>query len=217
MNRKAACIVLIVLSVLLLTASCINDKIRINITNPDMERVFVFGYLEDRNTEFSPFVIDNFVDMLSFELSKLGFGIRKIESESIKFLYPEENESTVTSDEMDNMLPSHITDLYRVNEKKRKRKRISEYLDSNEIRKVAEKYPFNYFVQGAISQINAGELINQKLNCLIFLEIYDNKGKLVSEINFYTEGKSLQYSAYLQKTAQEMSLQIAKEMFNMSE
>ncbi|WP_039948325.1 lipoprotein [Leptospira fainei] len=174
----------ILLAILVIDCSYFNTgAIRVATKREAVKSTYLLGFIENRDNHFDPFNTKNLTSMLKFELLDAGYGILVIDDyvkgdegnpKKDLLLGAEGNKALLAGD------PGHISsDL------------SSRLLKESEIKSVQSVTNFDFLIQGAISMGDNRRLIDKTESGIVFLEVFDKSGKIVSSINYTIEGKVL--------------------------
>lgn len=213
-----------------------SGSLQVTAVRQDSKKILAIGIIENRDARFSPFLIKNFSDMLQFHLIDLGFQFIEIDSEVLQRevsgskqaeFTPEKepaksaviNENNIPvqnaidkADPAADLLPKNLKSIAGENNEKSETGKTSQekILSSEQIRKLAEKINFNFFIQGAIGNNESGTLLESDENSLIFLKIYNSEGKLVNAVNFTVNGRNIAEAPFLRDVCSRISGKLAK-------
>ncbi|TGK00829.1 lipoprotein [Leptospira semungkisensis] len=159
--------------------------VRVATKRESVKSVYLLGYIENRDTHFDPFNTKNLTSMLKFELLDAGYGILLIDdyvksgddSNSKK-------ESTSANDASKALLAGDANAL-------KGGDFGSRILKESEIKSFQGVANFDYLIQGAIAMGDNRKLLDKTESGIVFLEIFDKSGKIVTSINYTIEGKVL--------------------------
>lgn len=203
----------------LLFISC-NTKVRVIPGSEKPKAKLVIGFIENRNSSYQPFVVQNFIDMLSFELRKEKNEVLVLTSERKSAqeanFKPQADSHNKDSQKMegaknrasenanikgdsDELLEKII--IENLVRKERARKSLS----SQQIKKYLEKKDYDYFVQGSISQSESGSLLDTTENSMLFLNFYDKNGKVSLSVNHFLRDKNFNDGKELSKICGEIA------------
>ncbi|MCE9501521.1 MAG: lipoprotein [Leptospira sp.] len=193
-----------------------SGSLQVTAVRQDSKKILAIGIIENRDARFSPFLIKNFSDMLQFHLIDLGFQFIEIDSEvlqrevsgSKQAEFTPEKEPAKSAVINENNIPvQNAIDKADPETGKTSQEKI---LSSEQIRKLAEKINFNFFIQGAIGNNESGTLLESDENSLIFLKIYNSEGKLVNAVNFTVNGRNIAEAPFLRDVCSRISGKLAK-------
>ncbi len=190
--------------------SCNSAKMRAVIIKGEPSVVFAIGYIEDRFTNYIPFTIDNFVDMLQFEMMNNGMGIIDVPGSAA--LGHANKNGKADRDNIKTLLPAHAQNIYSDVKNKNRANSLGRHLSKHEVADVADKYKFGYFIQGAISQTETDDILEEEKNCLIFLELVNKNGIKIGAVNYYIEGRSFQEVGNLHKICLDISNELKEKL-----
>lgn len=192
---------------------CVKDSLRYSLENNLNGIRITIGYIEDRCVNYSPYISNNFSDMLEFELASIGYKTILIKNTSnVEIPVVSENKQlSQNKNDLDNILPaSAISANSQENTGKFSRFGVPKYLYSDEIAKLAINYKFDYYVQGSISQYDTGELLNQQSNGIILLEVYNKDGLKIGSISYTIGNASFEESDYLKTISSKIADKIGE-------
>jgi len=160
------------------------------------------GNIENRDSHYDAYANRNLLDMLAFEMVERGYGTVKsdlavaFERRRQEELKRRQATQKNTGDETADLLPEKLRTVagetrpsgYLMGD---------EMLSPDEVRVVATRDNANYFLQGAISRTDAGNLLEREENFLVFLDVYNRNGEKVGVIAFAVRGNSLKDSPFM--------------------
>ncbi len=160
--------------------------------------ILLFGKIENRDSRYTPYLVDNFRDMLQTQIIELGIeiydkGSKPSRNATIPSVEPQETQKEFKPLSLSEglntiLLKSSINKDYNENFLSEKK---SEILNSEDIKELAAEHQFNFFIQGAIGNNSSGTLLQEDENSLVFLKLYNPDGKLVGAINYSVSGRTL--------------------------
>ncbi|TGK17845.1 lipoprotein [Leptospira fluminis] len=158
--------------------------VRLATKKQTVKSVYLLGFIENRDNHFDPFITKNLISMLKFELLDAGYGILSIE-DFVKV--GEENslkrEPAAGAGDPNKALlggdsGGHLhSDLG------------SRLLKESEIKSVQNVAQFDFLIQGAVVMGDNRKLLDKTESGIVFLEVFDKSGKIVSSINYTIEGR----------------------------
>ncbi|ALE40421.1 lipoprotein [Leptospira interrogans] len=193
------------------------------------------GKVVSRDARFSPFLMENFKDMLQLQLMAEGYSIKEMpEEKSLRKLISKVSSSSESLDSTEiketpsitnetqgsegsanvkDLLPEnlrHVLDKGTVVGFSNISKEIQfgDYLSSDEIKTLSERTGIRYFVQGAIGNNDSGNLLEEDFNSLVFLKIYDSNGVLKGGVTYVVNGRTLNDANLLKEVCQNISNKI---------
>lgn len=204
----------------------------------------VVGKIVSRDSRYSPFLIDNFKDMLQLQLMDTGYIVKEIpQGKTLRKILDSSQKSQekpskidpaggstsskeqkATNDDSAANLKELLPENLRNNLEKNgvigfsnsvEEKYNDDFLTSEEVKFLSEKYNFQFFIQGAVGNNSSGTLLDEDANSLVFLKVYDSKGDLKGAMTYTVNGRSLSEAPLLKDVCGKISLQISK-IFNKS-
>ncbi|MBX7086648.1 MAG: lipoprotein [Leptospirales bacterium] len=156
------------------------------------------GMIQTRDSRSDPYSARNLQDMLAFEMANRGYLATRAR-------HPAKTEQTpgpastppAKPDETTDLFPEKMRNLAGETRPQNGYGRADDLLDPTEIRQVMNQDGSNYFLQGAISRTESGNLLEMEENFMIFLEVYNQTGERTGMITFTVGGNSLQSAPFL--------------------
>ncbi|XDD50775.1 lipoprotein [Leptospira sp. WS92.C1] len=191
------------------------------------------GKIASRDARFAPYLIDNFKDMLQLQLIDEGYTLKEIpnrknlkpsvgasgERQEPKNPLPENTEPPKQSSDdntlnLRELLPENLRNVLDKGavvgfSDVSKEGKEDDFLSSEEVKILSEKYNLNYFVQGAVGNNDSGTLLEEDSNSLVFLKIYDSNGTLKGGIAYTVNGRSLTEATLLRDVCKQISNKMA--------
>ncbi|TGM61746.1 lipoprotein [Leptospira adleri] len=193
---------------------------------------YQIGYLENRDFKFDPFRVKNFISLLKFEIIRGGNGIIEEGSEPeiskpnlvaqaqtpTATQNPEAKENPVSPTAN---LPSAGTAAAEMikpaspipaadNNSKDTKKILSE----TEIKNLASKMNFDYYLQGSFGISDNGSILEKNFTTLIFIDVHDKSGKLLRTVAFSQESKNFSEAEDLKQASLHLAERIVKKQEN---
>ncbi|AXR60323.1 lipoprotein [Leptospira mayottensis] len=193
------------------------------------------GKIVGRDARFSPYLMENFKDMLQLHLMAEGYSVKEMpDDKSLRKLFSKANSNSETAEpleltEKEETKPavnkidttentSNLKDLLPENLRQvldkgtvvgfsnvSKETQFSDFLSSNEIKFLSEQLKIRYFIQGAVGNNDSGNLLEEDFNSLVFLKIYDSNGVLKGGITYVVNGRSLNEANLLKEVCRNIS------------
>ncbi|WP_061224699.1 lipoprotein [Leptospira weilii] len=193
------------------------------------------GKIVSRDARFSPYLMENFKDMLQLHLMAEGYSVKEMpEEKSLRKLFSKTNSNSETtepleltkkketkpaSNEIDTTEnTSNLKDLLPENLRQvldkgtvvgfsnvSKETQFSDFLSSNEIKFLSEQIGIRYFIQGAVGNNDSGNLLEEDFNSLVFLKVYDSNGVLKGGITYVVNGRTLNEANLLKEVCRNIS------------
>ncbi|UOG40008.1 lipoprotein (plasmid) [Leptospira noguchii] len=237
MNKIFQSIVFLLFSTILYSCSAISKLFRssgsyqVYVMKSEENTSLALGKIVSRDARFSPFLMENFKDMLQLQLMAEGYSIKEMPEEkslrklisNSEFVDSNEKKETVPiatetqgaegSANVKDLLPEnlrHVLDKGTVVGFSNVSKEIQfgDYLSSDEIKSLSERTGIHYFVQGAIGNNDSGNLLEEDFNSLVFLKIYDSNGVLKGGVTYVVNGRTLNDANLLREVCQNISNKI---------
>ncbi|EQA72460.1 lipoprotein [Leptospira noguchii] len=237
MNKIFQSIVLLLFSTILYNCSAISKLFRssgsyqVYVMKSEENTSLALGKIVSRDARFSPYLMENFKDMLQLQLMAEGYSIKEMpEEKSLRKLIS--NSESVDSNEKKETIPiatetqaaegsANVKDLLPENLRHvldkgtvvgfsnvSKEVQFGDYLSSDEIKSLSERTGIHYFVQGAIGNNDSGNLLEEDFNSLVFLKIYDSNGVLKGGVTYVVNGRTLNDANLLREVCQNISNKI---------
>ncbi|EKR73433.1 lipoprotein [Leptospira noguchii] len=237
MNKIFQSIVFLLFSTILYNCSAISKLFRssgsyqVYVMKSEENTSLALGKIVSRDARFSPFLMENFKDMLQLQLMAEGYSIKEMpEEKSLRKLIS--NSESVDSNEKKETIPiatetqaaegsANVKDLLPENLRHvldkgtvvgfsnvSKEIQFGDYLSSDEIKSLSERTGIHYFVQGAIGNNDSGNLLEEDFNSLVFLKIYDSNGVLKGGVTYVVNGRTLNDANLLREVCQNISNKI---------
>ncbi|EMS82114.1 lipoprotein [Leptospira noguchii] len=237
MNKIFQSIVFLLFSTILYNCSAISKLFRssgsyqVYVMKSEENTSLALGKIVSRDARFSPFLMENFKDMLQLQLMAEGYSIKEMpEEKSLRKLIS--NSESVDSNEKKETVPiatetqaaegsANVKDLLPENLRHvldkgtvvgfsnvSKEIQFGDYLSSDEIKSLSERTGIHYFVQGAIGNNDSGNLLEEDFNSLVFLKIYDSNGVLKGGVTYVVNGRTLNDANLLREVCQNISNKI---------
>ncbi|EMN02931.1 hypothetical protein LEP1GSC021_2608 [Leptospira noguchii str. 1993005606] len=237
MNKIFQSIVFLLFSTILYNCSAISKLFRssgsyqVYVMRSEENTSLALGKIVSRDARFSPFLMENFKDMLQLQLMAEGYSIKEMpEEKSLRKLIS--NSESVDSNEKKETIPiatetqaaegsANVKDLLPENLRHvldkgtvvgfsnvSKEVQFGDYLSSDEIKSLSERTGIHYFVQGAIGNNDSGNLLEEDFNSLVFLKIYDSNGVLKGGVTYVVNGRTLNDANLLREVCQNISNKI---------
>lgn len=241
MKKFFQSIVLLLFSTVLCNCSAISKLFRssgsyqVYVMKSEENISLALGKVVSRDARFSPFLMENFKDMLQLQLMAEGYSIKEMpEEKSLRKLISKVSSSSESLDSTEiketpsitnetqgsegsanvkDLLPEnlrHVLDKGTVVGFSNISKEIQfgDYLSSDEIKTLSERTGIRYFVQGAIGNNDSGNLLEEDFNSLVFLKIYDSNGVLKGGVTYVVNGRTLNDANLLKEVCQNISNKI---------
>ncbi|MCH1911672.1 lipoprotein [Leptospira noguchii] len=237
MNKIFQSIVFLLFSTILYNCSAISKLFRssgsyqVYVMKSEENTSLALGKIVSRDARFSPYLMENFKDMLQLQLMAEGYSIKEMpEEKSLRKLIS--NSESVDSNEKKETIPiatetqaaegsANVKDLLPENLRHvldkgtvvgfsnvSKEVQFGDYLSSDEIKSLSERTGIHYFVQGAIGNNDSGNLLEEDFNSLVFLKIYDSNGVLKGGVTYVVNGRTLNDANLLREVCQNISNKI---------
>ncbi len=208
----------------------------VSIADGNRKSIVSIGRIANRDARYAPFLIDNFRDMLLLQLIDEGYSIKEVPlGKPLKKLVDGQNKSQDKSPQiatgksengenskdgkedsanLKDLLPEGLRNSLEkgsvVGFSNSGEERLSEdFLFGDEIKILAEKQGFQYFVQGAVGNNSSGTLLEEDSNSLVILRVYDSKGNLKGGITYTVNGRSLSEANLLKEVCEKISQKIS--------
>lgn len=204
--RKAAiCIVFFCVLISMNACSIFREgTVRVAKAEGKQKGTYLIGHLQARDSFYDPFVVDNFTDMIKFELFRAGYRISNLDNTVMhdkdrnETANPNQPDGTGSDSELSGF--SNISGEMKIPaEAEKGSQRI---LNSDEISILSKKISFDYFLQGSVAMNDNRKFIDREHNALLFLDVYNSSGKLVASVNYSVEGRALTEAKLLQRTCE---------------
>ncbi|BDA77826.1 hypothetical protein LPTSP3_g07560 [Leptospira kobayashii] len=177
------------------------------IANSSKKNLLFFGKIENRDSRYTPFLVENFKDMLQTQIIESGIQIFDI----IHVDEPKKEEPVVSVDGENKpislseglnaiLLKSAISNSHDIEKNRR-----NGILNSEEIRALAAVHQFNYFLQGAVGNNNSGTLLQEDENSLVFAKLYNADGQLIGVVNYSVSGRTLAEANLLREVCKKIA------------
>ncbi|EMY76032.1 hypothetical protein LEP1GSC060_2274 [Leptospira weilii serovar Ranarum str. ICFT] len=193
------------------------------------------GKIVSRDARFSPYLMENFKDMLQLHFMAEGYSVKEMpEEKSLRKLLSKTNSSsesveppeatekketnpianeTRSADNTTNLKELLPENLRQVLDKGTvvgfsnisKDVQFGDFLSSDEIKLLSERLGIRYFVQGAVGNNDSGSLLEEDFNSLVFLKVYDSNGILKGGITYVVNGRSLNEANLLKEVCRNIS------------
>ncbi|AVQ12340.1 Putative lipoprotein [Leptospira santarosai] len=191
------------------------------------------GKIVSRDARFSPYLMENFKDMLQLHLMAEGYSVKempeekslrqllsKTNSNSVEPLEPtDKKESKSDPNEVDKagntsnlkeLLPENLRQVLDKGtvvgfSNVSKETQFGDFLSSDEIKLLSEQMGIRYFVQGAVGNNDSGNLLEEDFNSLVFLKVYDSNGVLKGGITYVVNGRTLNEANLLKEVCRNIS------------
>ncbi|EQA38121.1 putative lipoprotein [Leptospira inadai serovar Lyme str. 10] len=157
--------------------------------------VYLLGFIENRDSHFDPFSTKNLSSMLKFELLFSGYDVlvigdylKTIEDNVAKEKAFKKEKSTESKDNT-NFLPDSAKNVAGENFWQNI-ELDPRNLKEQEIKNLSGTVAFDFFIQGAISMNDNRKILDKKESAIIFLEVFDKKGKIISSVNYTVEDRT---------------------------
>lgn len=158
------------------------------------------GLIENRDYHYGANVAQDLSDLLTFELLKAGYQVQVVDPSLIEALEPATPAAPKkNSDDTRDLMPEYMRNLAgemrpRVADRVRTR-----FLNPDEIRKLSQKTSFQYFLQGAISRNEAGNLVDPEESFLVMVNAFNADGTRSGAISFTVRNTSLAEAGFLKQ------------------
>lgn len=201
-SRRLACqsplAILVLCASLLAVSSCWSTSSVRVATTRGSGQTLVIGSMEYRDLRFLPYTLHNFRNMLEFELISRGYNVSIVEAKPARTTHaPKGKDRKVKTDDL---MPTKFrsvageTPPIDIGPTGQRSVRLNE----SEIRTLAKRSPFRYFLQGAIGSSESGSLLEIEENVLVFLTVHDDSGRQVGAITYTVAGRSFENAEFLQ-------------------
>ncbi|XDD51126.1 lipoprotein [Leptospira sp. WS92.C1] len=154
------------------------------------------GYLENRDFKFDPFRVKNFISLLKFEIIRVGNGLIEDGTEPdmpvAKNTAPQgisQSPEAVQTPVVPTMSIAPSQELAKPVNPDLSTKDAKRILSETEIRGLATKMNFDYYLQGSFGISDSGGILDRSFTTLIFIDVYDRSGKLVRSVSYTQESK----------------------------
>ncbi|WP_061215584.1 lipoprotein [Leptospira santarosai] len=206
---------------------------QVYVMNSEENSSLAIGKIVSRDARFSPYLMENFKDMLQLHLMAEGYSVKempeekslrkllsKTASNSARPLEPtDKKESKSDPNEVDKagntsnlkeLLPENLRQVLDKGtvvgfSNVSKETQFGDFLSSDEIKLLSEQMGIRYFVQGAVGNNDSGNLLEEDFNSLVFLKVYDSNGVLKGGITYVVNGRTLNEANLLKEVCRNIS------------
>ncbi|AVV79773.1 lipoprotein [Leptospira santarosai] len=191
------------------------------------------GKIVSRDARFSPYLMENFKDMLQLHLMAEGYSVKEMpEEKSLRKLLsktdsnsagplepidkresksdPNEVDKAGNTSNLKELLPENLRQVLDKGtvvgfSNVSKETQFGDFLSSDEIKLLSEQMGIRYFVQGAVGNNDSGNLLEEDFNSLVFLKVYDSNGVLKGGITYVVNGRTLNEANLLKEVCRNIS------------
>lgn len=160
------------------------------------------GYLETRDLRYDARPSADIGDMLTYELERLGYTVTPANFETLdRRSQPASNGKTEPND----LMPEAMRGLAGETAPRIRSNIGQRHLNADEIRQMYTTSSFNYFVQGAISRSESGNLLEPESGYTILLSVFGPDGKKTGAVSFTVQNNDLADSSLLRSVCSRMA------------
>jgi hypothetical protein len=170
--RKPVLVIIFLIAVTFLSScSHVEMQFKPNESMTQRPKKILIGLFENRMSEYNPFIIKNFRDVLKFEFLKQGYDAELISASDLK--------------NADNFTCAENT----IEKEQLKDKANSNAANQEAIKRCCVKYASDIFIKGSVSILEAGELTDSKASTFISVMIYNKTGDKIGEAHYSSLGQ----------------------------
>jgi len=185
------------------------------------------GYIENRDSRYSPYAGSNFISMLEFELIESGYTIIRPKIADPKTQHASTASAVAKKTESAQKSPTDTSDLlpermrHVAGEQKpqpshnRKSGTPESFVSAQEIAAMGEQ--FDYYLEGAVSKTETGQLLEIKEGSMIFIHLYDRNGKRLGAINFTSSKANILEPTFMKKVCRSIIQALDRELLRGAE
>ncbi|EMJ95727.1 lipoprotein [Leptospira alstonii] len=190
------------------------------------------GKIVSRDARFSPYLMENFKDMLQLHFMAEGYSVKEMpEEKSLRKLLSQgisnsesvepagkketnpianETRSAENTTNLKELLPENLRQVLDKGtvvgfSNISKDVQFGDFLSSEEIKLLSGRMGIRYFVQGAVGNNDSGNLLEEDFNSLVFLKVYDSNGVLKGGITYVVNGRTLNEANLLKEVCRNIS------------
>lgn len=162
------------------------------------------GLIESRDLGTAHHASSDMADLFTFELQKLGYQVQPLDTRQLESGEKTDGKKQQADDTSD-LMPEYMRGLAGEIRPRPGDAYRDRFLGSEEIKKVAARANFTYFVQGSLSRSEAGDLLEPDQSYLVLLTAYDAQGQKAGALTFTVKNTSLSEATFMKEVCARMA------------